>query len=169
LKTFLQSFKPKREGEDDYSALVATFLRSVMSRKSKGEGKGKASRGDDRDDGDPLNSFRRRYPMDDRAYKLMEEADPKVRTTVINDFRPRREGEADYSALVMAFVRAVQQRNGMGQQDSRDRRDTDRQDKDGDGPRNEETKEGDDRKSRNRSKSKSKSRSKSRSNSASQD
>ena len=48
--------------------------------------------------------------MDDRAYSTLERALPGVRATCISDFKPKREGEDDYSALVMAFLRAIQAR-----------------------------------------------------------
>lgn len=124
----LAQFKPRREGEDDYSALVASFTRAIIARQTVGKGGGK-QRPPPRRDGDgeamratretkgdrassPLANFRMRYPMDERAFSAMERAPPGVQATVISDFKPRREGEDDYSALVMTFVRAVQSRVG---------------------------------------------------------
>mmetsp|Transcript_36310 Transcript_36310/g.83470 ORF Transcript_36310/g.83470 Transcript_36310/m.83470 type:complete len:588 (-) Transcript_36310:37-1800(-) len=156
-RTVLTRFKPRSEGDSDYSALVMAFLRSVQLRMSgsgstsravwrdarRGEGSQDRSveragsvdgfrRNDEhgREDGGreearrsnsrsrsrspgrdkALKSFRSRYPMDDRAYSNLEQASHSVQDVVISDFKPRREGEDDYSALVMAFVRAVQAR-----------------------------------------------------------
>jgi len=118
----LSDFKPRREGEDDYSALVTTFVRQVQMREERVRN-AEAGRRDpnqlaiiphDRRDLCPLSAFRVRYPMDDRAFGFLESSRPEVRATVVSDFRPRREGEDDYSALVMSFVRAVQTRTGTG-------------------------------------------------------
>jgi len=116
--TIISRFKPKNEGERDYSALVMAFQRSLeprfegnyprpVPRDSRLQEDRSPGKGGQRSDS-PLSSFRDRYPMDDRAFGCLEQAAPNVRDVVIADFKPRREGENDYSALVMAFVRAVQ-------------------------------------------------------------
>lgn len=145
--TVMSDFKPRREGDDDYSALVMTFVRAVMNRREHGprppgppvnrrehgrgqeeynhEEKPAAKRDHDPQDGEddeestPLSSFRLRYPMDDRAFSALQQASSAVQDVVISDFKPRREGEDDYSALVMSFVRAVQTRVGAGRPVSR--------------------------------------------------
>lgn len=124
-------FKPRREGEDDYSALISSFVRSIIiKREQRGLPGGRDVRGrspgrDGRDGGarredhvpsreqSPASAFRARYPMDERAFGVLQNASPSVQQTVMADFRPRREGDDDYSALVMAFVRAVQGRVGI--------------------------------------------------------
>uniref|UniRef100_A0A7S2BY87 Uncharacterized protein n=1 Tax=Alexandrium andersonii TaxID=327968 RepID=A0A7S2BY87_9DINO len=141
----LNRFKPRREGDDDYSALVMTFVRAIMNRRENGPRRpqnrdrdedcderastrrDRARDGDPEDDGDErgdstsLTSFRSRYPMDERAYQALQQAPSAVQDVVIGDFKPRREGEDDYSALVMSFVRAVQTRVGLGRPVSRGR------------------------------------------------
>mmetsp|Transcript_54152 Transcript_54152/g.116960 ORF Transcript_54152/g.116960 Transcript_54152/m.116960 type:complete len:628 (+) Transcript_54152:100-1983(+) len=121
-RSVLKEFKPRREGEDDYSALVASFVRSILVRTENKRGL-RRERG--RDSGDressPLGLFRSRYPMDQRAFSVLERAPPRVRATVVSDFRPRHEGEDDYSALVMSFVRAVQARLGCDRERPRSR------------------------------------------------
>lgn len=126
-RTVLTRFKPRSEGDDDYSALVMTFVRAIQTRLENGtsgrapppreirrqEDRSPASRGGQRSDS-PLSTFRERYPMDERAFSALEQSAPAVRDVVIVDFKPRREGEDDYSALVMAFVRAVQSRVSVG-------------------------------------------------------
>merc|ERR1712136_456898 len=149
-RTVLQQFKPRREGDSDYSALVASFTRKIaLRREQDGRGQGRdrarqrksparlpsleddgrdcsrgdgsrtgsrvASRGGSRDrrrEDSAISTFRARYPMDERAFAALERAPSGVRDVVLSDFRPRREGDDDYSALVMTFVRAVQQRVG---------------------------------------------------------
>jgi len=150
----LNRFKPRSEGDDDYSALVMTFVRAIMNRREGGpvrrvyrdmrdvrdrqqeedhqpdrpsrhgnadieqEADSEKQQGhearDDDCDASPITSFRLRYPMDDRAFSAIQQAAPAVQDVVISDFKPRREGEDDYSALVMSFVRAVQTRIGAG-------------------------------------------------------
>merc|ERR1712232_1060652 len=102
-----------------YSALVSTFLRSIIAKgggkggRASSRGRGHAPRGDRGGGGtgnSSLDAFRDRYPMDDRAFAQLERSSPHIQNLVMQDFRVKREGEADYSALVMAFVRAVQAR-----------------------------------------------------------
>lgn len=133
-------FKPRREGEADYSALVASFVRSILKARpvpgprplvggsglrefrdvrdlprDRDDGGRGGSRGRSRDRGGSLlENFRKRYPMDERAFHVLSNSSTSVQATVISDFRPKREGEDDYSALVMAFARAVQGRSGGG-------------------------------------------------------
>mmetsp|Transcript_13379 Transcript_13379/g.31396 ORF Transcript_13379/g.31396 Transcript_13379/m.31396 type:complete len:616 (-) Transcript_13379:145-1992(-) len=153
-RTVLTRFKPRSEGDDDYSALVMSFLRSIQMRMATpGPGGGAPSKvwrdarhGDCSEERSPhrgrsadparkrddrpvpqgrsasrsrsrspgreraLNEFRMRYPMDERAFGNFQLAPSSVQDVVMSDFKPRREGEEDYSALVMAFVRAVQAR-----------------------------------------------------------
>jgi len=133
-KTVLGRFKPRSEGDDDYSALVQTFVRAIQGRLDNGRDirdrppprelrrarSRSKSKGGPRSDS-PLSVFRDRYPMDERAFAALEQSQPSVRDVVIADFKPRREGESDYSALVMAFVRAVQSRVGSGRTRERSR------------------------------------------------
>merc|ERR1712203_44707 len=65
---------------------------------------GESSQGPSRDEYD---AFRDRYPMDDRAFDCLTGAPAEVQRVVVSRFKPRSEGDADYSALVMAFVRTV--------------------------------------------------------------
>jgi len=105
-KAALNQFRPKREGESDYSALVASFVRAVMHRHSQMQLQPRAA--------ETLADFRARYPMDDRAFAVLERTSSGVQNTVLADFRPRREGENDYSALVMGFIRSIEARTGTG-------------------------------------------------------
>eukprot|EP00929_Paragymnodinium_shiwhaense_P117591 TRINITY_DN8838_c0_g1_i3.p1 TRINITY_DN8838_c0_g1~~TRINITY_DN8838_c0_g1_i3.p1 ORF type:complete len:610 (-),score=183.75 TRINITY_DN8838_c0_g1_i3:148-1977(-) len=123
-------FKPKREGDDDYSALVTGFARAIEAGRAKAQGNANAWRdkrekdgrsrsrsrggreGSEQRDRPQMEDFRERYPMDDRAFSVLATAPPEVRQVVMADFKPRREGEDDYSALVMGFVRAVRARTG---------------------------------------------------------
>lgn len=127
----LEQFRPKREGESDYSALVASFVRKVEKTQASGAaprrfGEERGERGGT----SSLDDFRARYPMDDRAFGVLERAAPAVQATILADFRPRREGEDDYSALVMGFLRSIESRTGNAPRGGRggNRRDNDRDD-----------------------------------------
>merc|ERR1712187_573678 len=108
-RTLLTRFKPRSEGDDDYSALVCTFLRAIQSRletsapsrppreRSRDRSRDRSKSKDRKRSGSPINVFRDRYPMDERAFAVLEQATPAVREVVIADFKPRREGEKDYS------------------------------------------------------------------------
>lgn len=52
-----------------------------------------------------LDALAARYPIDDRAYDYFSTCSADVQERVLRDFRPPREGEADYSSLFMAFVK----------------------------------------------------------------
>merc|ERR1711920_308543 len=99
---------------------MGAFVRTVGAARQKGDkGKGRGrdySRGrnerrgrDDTDDRDasPLTRFRDRYPMDDRAFAVLRGSPQSCVDTVLNTFKPRSEGDDDYSALVTTFVRAI--------------------------------------------------------------
>jgi hypothetical protein len=121
-RTILTRFKPKREGEDDYSALVTTFVRSVQARLDSGTStRAPPPQIGNRSDS-PMSAFRERYPMDERAFSALDQSTPAVKEVVISSFKPRREGEGDYSALVMAFVRSIQTRTSDKRDRSRSRR-----------------------------------------------
>lgn len=119
-QSVIAQFKPRREGEDDYSALVATFVRSIQIRQTgHWSGDAAADRGFRQEkahvvenDQSALAAFRDRYPMDDRAHESLQNAAAHIRSTVLSTFRPRREGEDDYSALIMSFTRGVQLKLG---------------------------------------------------------
>mmetsp|Transcript_75906 Transcript_75906/g.235011 ORF Transcript_75906/g.235011 Transcript_75906/m.235011 type:complete len:526 (-) Transcript_75906:53-1630(-) len=139
----LQNFKPKSEGEGDYSALVITFTkkcRQAMQQQNmpkpqmyqppvlerppqlyqqqpppqqvyqpphQRNAQPMAGMGAD----DPLQmqaglmAFRERYPFDEDAWNYLMNSPPEVQRQVMQDFKPKQEGEADYSALVITFAK----------------------------------------------------------------
>ncbi|CAE8606611.1 unnamed protein product, partial [Polarella glacialis] len=101
-ETVLTEFAPKREGEADYSAAVTSFIKAV---KNRADGAPRSDRKAGRGEGWLLEGFRRRYPMDDRAFEFVQGCSAAVQKDVVERFRPRTEGEADYSRLVTSFVR----------------------------------------------------------------
>jgi len=110
----LRNFRPPREGDSDYSALLIAFTKrcrlAVPSRTRQTEQKfmpivwtcsGEVPRGGTLSD---AGSFCRRYPIDHRALEYLKESPPDIVARVVREFRPKREGEADYSAAVVAFI-----------------------------------------------------------------
>lgn len=124
----MNQFKPRSEGDSDYSGLVVTFLKSIIARQEGGGDRGRGRnrsrsrdrsyshsrepRGRGRRDESPLSAFRSRYPMAEKGWQILTGASKDVRETVMADFRPKREGESDYTGLVIAFVNAVRKRFG---------------------------------------------------------
>lgn len=70
-----------------------------------------------------MKDFRERYPMDERAWSILLSAREPVQDLLVQDFKPRREGEGDYSALVISFMRSIELRvkSGGGTADRRDK------------------------------------------------
>jgi len=97
LKAFLRAFKPRSEGDRDYSALVKWFLRSLTDKNQIIDTR-------------QLQDFRVRYPMEDNAFDILVSSTQEVQGRVISDFKLPSEGESDYSGLVLTFVRGVTQR-----------------------------------------------------------
>jgi len=52
-----------------------------------------------------LGQFIARYPMDKRALDYLTTASPSVIDRVMKGFRPKQEGDSDYSALVTTFTK----------------------------------------------------------------
>eukprot|EP00930_Biecheleria_cincta_P038710 TRINITY_DN26593_c0_g1_i1.p1 TRINITY_DN26593_c0_g1~~TRINITY_DN26593_c0_g1_i1.p1 ORF type:complete len:505 (-),score=78.57 TRINITY_DN26593_c0_g1_i1:240-1754(-) len=113
----LSEFKPRVEGEADYSSLITTLVK--RARLAVGNAPGLANswvasspsatanfdRGDEPPTEDELINFRLRYPMDDRAFDYLQSAPVSAQIRVLSDFKPKTEGEEDYSSLVTAFTK----------------------------------------------------------------
>merc|ERR1712087_271825 len=68
----------------------------------------------DSDGGEPelsadfiLDDFFQKYPCDERAVNFLANSSETVVERAVSDFRPPREGEADYSAILMSFVKRL--------------------------------------------------------------
>lgn len=97
----LADFNPRESSDGDYSALVTSFTRRMLRRQVP-------AHNDAHQEGaewDAFEDFRRRYPVDERAWEFLISSPPSVQTEVLETFRPKREGEADYSRLVTTFVK----------------------------------------------------------------
>jgi len=100
----LQTFKPPREGEEDYSALIITFSKKCRQATQQVPQREHMAYRDRRPTaGVNYEAFRARYPFDDDCHNFLQRLPPEVRIHVLQNFKPPREGEADYSALLMSF------------------------------------------------------------------
>lgn len=116
----LQGFKPKQEGEADYSALVISFTKKQRQNRPSAppmrptfQGAGpirrtaaipppqerRSSAGID------LEAFFDRYPCDEDARNYVVSSAPHVQQEIVRSFRPQREGESDYSAILITYAK----------------------------------------------------------------
>merc|ERR1712187_336726 len=56
----------------------------------------------------------KRYPVDERAKHFLEARDQKGVERVLREFKPQREGEDDYSALLMTFTKHLKMADRPG-------------------------------------------------------
>ncbi|CAE7235471.1 ASPH [Symbiodinium natans] len=104
-REILRTFKPPREGEEDYSALVITFSKRCRNAAPSWD-TSPMSRGPS---GAEYEAFRQRYPFDDDTHNYLQSSPPEVRRQVLQSFKPPREGEADYSALLISFCKKMRE------------------------------------------------------------
>merc|ERR1712066_1143869 len=60
-------------------------------------------------DSQAIANFLMRYPCDERAQEFLTSSPAEVRARVVQEFRPRKEGDNDYSGAVTSFVRRIRQ------------------------------------------------------------
>jgi len=145
----LRDFKPRSEGEDDYSALLIAFTKRCRERDGQASAaaasapqppwtvrsvtlspapRAAAAGGAGAAAGIPVSAparsppwaissqlqggielLRRRFPIDDDAYNYLVNSSAEVQARVLRDFRPKQEGESDYSALLISFAKKCRQ------------------------------------------------------------
>eukprot|EP00747_Dinoflagellata_sp_TGD_P077445 gnl/TRDRNA2_/TRDRNA2_159594_c0_seq1.p1 gnl/TRDRNA2_/TRDRNA2_159594_c0~~gnl/TRDRNA2_/TRDRNA2_159594_c0_seq1.p1 ORF type:complete len:517 (+),score=94.36 gnl/TRDRNA2_/TRDRNA2_159594_c0_seq1:57-1607(+) len=114
-----REFKPKREGEADYSAIVLTFAKRCRDDE-RSRGPAAVPMHGSFSGGAPsqyqLDQLLQRYPMDERAYNYLLESAPAVQQQVLREFKPPREGESDYSAIFISFVKRCRGPGGLSAQ-----------------------------------------------------
>eukprot|EP00933_Yihiella_yeosuensis_P022425 TRINITY_DN17661_c0_g1_i1.p1 TRINITY_DN17661_c0_g1~~TRINITY_DN17661_c0_g1_i1.p1 ORF type:complete len:386 (+),score=67.95 TRINITY_DN17661_c0_g1_i1:151-1308(+) len=103
-REILTTFRPKQDGESDYSALVISFSKRC---RNNAEHAAMPSRGYDQSSFDDreYQEFRRRYPFDEDTHNYLQTSGSEVRRYVLQNFRPPREGEPDYSALLITYTK----------------------------------------------------------------
>ncbi|OLQ02832.1 hypothetical protein AK812_SmicGene14280 [Symbiodinium microadriaticum] len=97
IREVLNSFKPPKEGEADYSALVISFAKKCRQSAF--------SDARQQEDAVEYEQFRQRYPFDEDTHNYLQTSNPDVRRYVMRSFKPPREGEADYSALLITYCK----------------------------------------------------------------
>lgn len=114
IERVIQEFKPKQEGEENYSGLLTSFIKRLRnSTPAEPRPSALAYNGEVSDGKIPLGAeleaavedFVQRYPIDDGAQSFLVGSPPDVVARVLKEFRPKSEGDNDYSALVMTFVK----------------------------------------------------------------
>jgi len=121
----MQEFKPPREGDIDYTQIFMSFVKRCRNEELTSQRFAQRASPGQQDGGEHsyitrgsnvpnLESFRHRYPMDDRAYASLCAAHPEVRDMVVTTFVPPRHDDSDYSAPVMAYLRKCRDAVGPG-------------------------------------------------------
>mmetsp|Transcript_63302 Transcript_63302/g.125175 ORF Transcript_63302/g.125175 Transcript_63302/m.125175 type:complete len:562 (-) Transcript_63302:91-1776(-) len=113
----LQEFKPPREGEADYSALLVTFVRGLRTElQSGGSFPGSEQMSFEQAEEQQracleadIEAFQKHYPMDEAAYNYIINSTREVQQMVLRDFKPKNIGEDDYSALLITFTKKCRQ------------------------------------------------------------
>jgi len=145
----LREFRPPHEGEPDYSSLFMSYVKrcrqSVVdevsnrgAQASRPHGTASPSMGSattsyhsrheqeavqESDTGaleEALNAFLERYPVDARAIDFLTTSSPSVIDQVVREFKPKKEGDADYSAIVMTFTKRCREQERSGAAGSRE-------------------------------------------------
>lgn len=96
----IMEFRPRRDGDPDYSGAITSFVRAV-TRSGRG-----LTIGHNAVPHALIEAFRRRYPMDDRAWEYLTNSPVFTQRSVLEKFKPKREGEHDYSSLITSFVKS---------------------------------------------------------------
>jgi len=108
----VQMFKPPREGEADYSGLLTTYVKKMRQTMSNEVMEPTATNDELQR---MVDEFMIKYPIDESAYNFLMGCLPDVMQKVMKEFVPRREGEADYSALFMTFAKKKKQETAQAQ------------------------------------------------------
>jgi hypothetical protein len=102
IERVIREFKAKREGDSDYSAIVMSFTKRC---KDQGPASGGSAVGGRGGQDAELRRFLSRYPCDERATDFLCTQTPDIINRVMNEFVAKREGDPDYSAIVMSFTK----------------------------------------------------------------
>merc|ERR1712232_1050036 len=109
----VNTFMPLRQDDKDYSAPVTAYVRACRKAlegpppTTEGEGVEKYG-GSGPAEGklnEAIRGFFQRYPCDPRAVEFFHTLEPRVVDRVLREFVPKREGDSDYSAIVMCFAK----------------------------------------------------------------
>merc|ERR1712151_175759 len=104
-ETVIMEFRPRRDGDLDYSGAMTSFIKNLKNRLLADGGASLKYIASDAAPAPLMEAFRRRYPVDDRAWDFLISNAPDVVRNIVESFRPKFEGELDYSSLVTSFVK----------------------------------------------------------------
>merc|ERR1712194_110010 len=99
-ETVIMEFRPRRDGDPDYSGAITSFVKNVANRMRSDGGSSIQHIGQNNVPLPLVEAFRRRYPVDDRAWDFLVQSAPATQRHVIETFKPKQEGEQDYSGLI---------------------------------------------------------------------
>jgi len=103
----LETFVPQRLDDTDFSAPVTAYVRSLRNQLADANVSAGVT-------DEAVARFFERYPCDARATDYFQSCPADVQAAVLRDFRPRSEGDADYSAAVTAFVKRCKSHSREG-------------------------------------------------------
>jgi len=113
----VETFVPKRVDDTDFSAPVVAYAKLCRARFTEAASFGlnpiAAGPGNDYALASEMSAFCQRFPMDQRARDYLYESPPGVVARVLREFRPKREGDSDYSAAVVYFVGVCRKEAGV--------------------------------------------------------
>merc|ERR1712217_145771 len=104
-ETAVMSFRPRQDGDPDYSGAITSFIKRIRQQGSVDGGRSFRHVPPGLAPTPLLDAFRRRYPVDDRAWDFLCQCHPASIRNVVETFKPKMEGEADYSGLLTSFVK----------------------------------------------------------------
>jgi len=100
----VESFAPSRPDDTDYSAPITAYVRSLRKSADQAYAPGGATVSDEE-----VKGFFERYPCDVRAMDFFNISTPEVQAQVVREFRPRSEGDSDYSAVLTSYIKRCRQ------------------------------------------------------------
>eukprot|EP00747_Dinoflagellata_sp_TGD_P085957 gnl/TRDRNA2_/TRDRNA2_163091_c0_seq1.p1 gnl/TRDRNA2_/TRDRNA2_163091_c0~~gnl/TRDRNA2_/TRDRNA2_163091_c0_seq1.p1 ORF type:complete len:519 (+),score=101.85 gnl/TRDRNA2_/TRDRNA2_163091_c0_seq1:35-1591(+) len=103
IQRALKGFNPAKEGLPDYSALLTAFVKRL--RIALGHGHKRPNPEFEAQVGPQVEGFLQRYPVDEGASAYLLGSTVMVQARVVREFKPSREDERDYSALVLTFCK----------------------------------------------------------------
>lgn len=105
-ESVILQFNPRRPGENDYSGAITSFVKRVRMQAQAGQiGMGAASLDINIIPPRLMEAFKQRYPMDERAAEFLAMSPVPAQRAVLENFKPKVEGEADYSRLITSFLK----------------------------------------------------------------
>lgn len=88
---------PTKQNEQDYSAPITAYVRACRTHYEQESAAGHAC-------DEAVLDFFTRYPVDQRARDYFDQCSVEVRGKVVRDFRPKQDGDLDYSAALTSFI-----------------------------------------------------------------